>query len=103
MTRCKRRPGAEGLIFLPYISGERSPVWDENARGVFIGMSSAHTRAHLTRAVLEGICFALLDVLNAVEETTGIVEKILLKWWSHSIRSMGAAACKYYGEKNYRK
>jgi len=72
------KPGAEGLIFLPYISGERSPVWDENARGVFMGLHSTHTRAHLTRAVIEGICFALFDVLNAVEETTGAVEEIYL-------------------------
>jgi gluconokinase len=72
------KPGAEGLIFLPYISGERSPVWDENARGVFIGLCSKHARAHLTRAVIEGICFALFDVLNALEETAGSVERIYL-------------------------
>jgi gluconokinase len=70
--------GAEGLLFLPYLSGERSPVWDENARGAFIGLTSGHTRAHLTRAVIEGISFALFDVLKAVEETTGVIETIYL-------------------------
>ncbi|HYK47693.1 MAG TPA: gluconokinase [Parafilimonas sp.] len=72
------RAGAEGLLFLPYISGERSPVWDENARGAFVGLTSAHTRAHLTRAVIEGISFALFDVLKAVEETIGAIETIYL-------------------------
>jgi gluconokinase len=70
--------GAEGLLFLPYILGERSPMWDENARGAFIGLTSAHTRAHLIKAVIEGICFALFDVLNAVEETAGVIDKIYL-------------------------
>lgn len=71
-------PGAEGLLFLPYIMGERSPMWDENARGAFIGLTSTHTRAHLTKAVLEGICFGLLDVMHAVEETSGKIKNIYL-------------------------
>ena len=70
--------GAEGLIFLPYLNGERSPMWDENARGAFIGLTSFHTQANIIKSVLEGICFALLDVINAVEETSGAIEKIYL-------------------------
>ena len=62
-TRRRRSvpPGAEGVTFLPYLQGERTPHRDASARGAFLGLSLAHTRAHLTRAVLEGVCFALRD------------------------------------------
>ena len=56
--------GADGLLFLPYLTGERTPYSDANARGVFFGLSFAHTRAHLIRAVIEGVCFALRDSLD---------------------------------------
>ncbi len=59
--------GSDGLVFLPYIHGERAPVWDASARGVFIGITASHTRSHFIRAVLEGICFSLLQVLEAIE------------------------------------
>ena len=51
--------GAEGVQFLPYLMGERSPIWDGKASGVFVGLSLYHKRDHLYRAVLEGISFAL--------------------------------------------
>lgn len=54
-------PGAEGLFFLPYLSGERTPHMDPEARGAWIGLSLAHKRGHLVRAVLEGVAFALRD------------------------------------------
>jgi xylulokinase len=57
-------PGADGLFFLPYLSGERTPHLDPNARGAFVGLRSHHTRAHLTRAVLEGVVFSLRDGLD---------------------------------------
>ena len=60
-------PGAEGVTFLPYLQGERTPHRDASARGAFLGLSLAHTRAHLTRAVLEGICFALRDSLSLLQ------------------------------------
>jgi xylulokinase len=53
--------GAAGLTFLPYLSGERTPHPDPLARGAFVGLSLRHTRAHLTRAVLEGITYGLAD------------------------------------------
>lgn len=65
-------PGADGLIFLPYILGERAPVWDADAKGVFIGIRSVHTLQHFMRAVIEGICFALLQLLNAISEKTSV-------------------------------
>jgi xylulokinase len=52
-------PGAHGLVFLPYMMGERSPLWDSDARGVFVGLSLATGRGALARAVLEGAAFAL--------------------------------------------
>jgi gluconokinase len=69
-------PGSEGLVFLPYIYGERAPVWDAEARGVFYGVSAAHTVAHFMRAAMEGVSFALLDILESVEEFTGPVSNI---------------------------
>ena len=60
-------PGAEGVTFLPYLQGERTPHRDASARGAFLGLTLAHTRAHLTRAVLEGICFALRDSLSLIQ------------------------------------
>lgn len=57
-------PGAEGLRFLPYLTGERTPHADPDARGAFVGLTVRHTRAHLTRAVLEGVAFGLRDSLE---------------------------------------
>lgn len=61
-------PGADGVVFLPYLQGERTPHRDAAARAAFLGLSLAHTRAHLTRAVIEGICFALRDSVAILEE-----------------------------------
>jgi len=54
-------PGCEGLTFLPYLAGERTPHFDSDARGAFCGLSVTHGRGALTRAVLEGVAFALRD------------------------------------------
>jgi xylulokinase len=61
-------PGAEGVTFLPYLQGERTPHRDAALRAAFTGLSLAHTRAHMTRAVLEGVCFALRDSLEILKE-----------------------------------
>lgn len=58
-------PGAEGLFFLPYLLGERSPRWNPLARGAFVGLTIRHSRAHLYRAVLEGVTFNLRVILDA--------------------------------------
>jgi len=58
-------PGAQGIVFLPYLMGERSPVWDSRASGAFVGLNLFHTRAHLYRAVLEGVTFALRHNMEA--------------------------------------
>jgi xylulokinase len=57
-------PGCEGLLFLPYLTGERTPYPDPNARGVFFGLTLRHGKAHLTRAVLEGVTYGLRDSLE---------------------------------------
>lgn len=57
-------PGSEGLLFLPYLSGERTPHADPFARGAFVGLTLRHRRAHLVRAVLEGVAFGLRDSLE---------------------------------------
>ncbi|HEX7588728.1 MAG TPA: FGGY-family carbohydrate kinase, partial [Anaerolineae bacterium] len=56
--------GCEGLIFLPYLMGERTPYPDPNARGTFFGLSVRHGKTHLTRAVLEGVSYGLRDSLE---------------------------------------
>ncbi len=61
-------PGAEGLLFLPYLAGERTPHLDPAARGAFLGLTSRHTRAHLTRAVMEGVTFSLRESLEIMAE-----------------------------------
>ena len=60
-------PGSDGLIFLPYMSGERSPVWNANAKGVFYGLDYAKTRAHIVRAVMEGVAFSLRHNIETAE------------------------------------
>lgn len=60
-------PGSEGLLFLPYLTGERTPHPDPLARGAFVGLTSRHTKAHMTRAVLEGVAFGLRDSFRLME------------------------------------
>jgi xylulokinase len=59
-------PGADGLVYLPCMQGAMAPEWNGAARGVFYGLTLAHTRAHLTRALLEGSAYALRDILEAM-------------------------------------
>ena len=70
-------PGAEGVTFLPYLQGERTPHRDASLRAAFVGLSLAHSRAHMTRAVLEGVCFALRDSVAILEEL-GLAPSYLL-------------------------
>ena len=63
--------GAEGLILLPYFMGERTPIWDESASGVFMGLSLNHTRGHMYRAILESSAYALRDIVESVFKING--------------------------------
>jgi len=76
-TEAKRAPaGCDGLVCLPYLLGERAPVWDASARGVFFGVRSIHGQPHFTRAVLEGISYGLRQIGASLEETVGPIEAI---------------------------
>jgi len=75
-TAAKSPAGSRSLIFLPYVNGERSPVWDADARGVFMGMSSIHGKQDLMRSILEGICFSLYQILQAMETNGGAIHTV---------------------------
>ncbi len=62
-------PGSEGLLVLPYLMGERSPIWDSAARGVVFGLSLHHGRGHLVRAFMEGVAYALFDSYSVLRRT----------------------------------
>jgi len=69
-------PGADGVIFHPYLLGERAPIWDAEATGSFIGLQMHHKKAHLLRAVMEGILFNLLEVLELIEAQGGDIKRV---------------------------
>jgi xylulokinase len=71
-------PGTDGLVFLPHLSGAGSPYWDGTARATFHGLSLATTRAHLTRAVLEGVAFQIRANLAVTQELAGVVKQVIL-------------------------
>jgi xylulokinase len=66
-------PGSDGLLFLPYLTGERTPHPDPLARGAFVGLTLRHTQAHLTRAVLEGVAFGLRDSFELIRNAGNII------------------------------
>ncbi|MBA3377252.1 MAG: sugar kinase, partial [Chloroflexia bacterium] len=70
-------PGADGLICLPYFAGERTPIQDPEARGIFAGLTLRHTRAHLFRATLEGIAFAARHNLEVMREMHAPPERLV--------------------------
>lgn len=71
-------PGANGLIILPYFMGERTPIWDEKATGVFFGLTLSHTKAHIYRALLESVAYSLRHVMESMTDTDILLEKIVL-------------------------
>jgi xylulokinase len=68
--------GSDRLIFLPYLAGERAPIWDPQARGSFFGLSLDHDRAHMTRAILEGVAYTLCHLIELIEIAGGEVLEI---------------------------
>ena len=68
--------GSEGVIFLPYLTGERAPFWNSDAKGVFFGLTLQHERKHLIRAVMEGVIYQMYSVQMALEEVTGEPKEI---------------------------
>lgn len=64
--------GANGVLFLPYLNGERAPLWNAMAKGNFFGLSINHERAHLVRATIEGITYNLYDILNSINNNKAL-------------------------------
>ena len=79
LTRIAERagPGAGGLLFHPYLAGERAPLWNADARGSFFGLAIHHRKEHMIRAVLEGVVFNLHAVFGIMEETGVRAQRIL--------------------------
>jgi len=69
-------PGANGLIFHPYLLGERAPLWNAQARASFFGLGRQHSQAHLVRAVMEGVIYNMYIVFQALEEASGPIKKL---------------------------
>lgn len=70
------RPGADGLLFVPYLAGERAPLWDPEARGALLGLTLTHTREHLVRAVLEGVACGLAHLAGIVTGLGGEIQMV---------------------------
>ncbi len=68
--------GSEGVVFLPYLAGERSPIWDSDAQGVFFGLDYSKTRAHLVRALMEGVAYSLRHNLEIAEQVGAHVDTL---------------------------
>ena len=79
----KVSPGSGGTVFLPYMSGERSPIWDPDAKGVFYGLDFSKTKAHFIRSAMEGVAYALKHNLDVAEEAGAKVSVL---------RAMGGSA-----------
>lgn len=85
-------PGSRGLVFLPYLIGERSPWWNPHARGAFVGLTASHSRVEMARAALEGVSFNLrltLDALEAQVESTSQDDGAGQKMRIEAIRLIG--------------
>lgn len=72
----KVAPGADGLILLPFFTGERAPNWNADARGVLFGLTLNHGKNHLIRATMEGVCYRMNSILKALEDVTGAAREI---------------------------
>ncbi len=71
-------PGSDGLLWTPYLMGERTPHLDANARAALVGLTASHTRAHIVRAILEGVAFSLRDTFTIFQEMNVPVKNIRL-------------------------
>lgn len=79
----KISPGSDGVVFLPYMSGERSPIWDSNAKGVFYGLDFSKTKGHFVRAAMEGVALSLRHNLEVAKEAGAQISEL---------RAMGGSA-----------
>jgi gluconokinase len=72
----QKPPGCDGLIMLPYFTGERAPYWNANARGVLFGLNLNHGKRHLVRATMEGVIYCMYSIFTALQEVSGNVNEI---------------------------
>jgi len=94
-------PGSEGLFFLPYLAGERTPYVDPNARGCFIGLTNKHSRGHMARSVMEGVAYSLRESLSILSQLKVPVKEIRVSgggaksqlWKQILADSFGQKAC----------
>lgn len=71
-------PGSDGITYLPYLAGERTPYFNPKLRGAFIGLSHSHTRSHLIRAIIEGVAFSIRDCFNVFTELNMPMKRVIL-------------------------
>ncbi|MDN5277074.1 MAG: xylulokinase [Clostridiales bacterium] len=90
--------GSNGVFFVPYMMGERTPHWDENTRGGFVGLTLYHGKSHLFRSVYEGVAFALKNVLDVFEENGLKVEALTLLGGGAKSRLWNEIMCNVYGK-----
>ena len=79
----KVAPGSDGVVFLPYMSGERSPIWDPNAKGVYYGLDFSKTKGHFIRSAMEGVALSLRHNLDVASQAGATVSEL---------RAMGGSA-----------
>jgi len=72
----KVAPGSDGLIMLPFFTGERAPNWNADARGVLFGLTLNHNKKHMIRATMEGVCYRMNSILHSLQEVTGPAREI---------------------------
>lgn len=73
----KVAPGSDGLVFLPYMAGERSPIWNPDAKGVYYGLDFSKTKGHMIRSAMEGVAFSLKHNLDVAENAGAFVKEML--------------------------
>ena len=78
------KPGSEDLIFIPYVLGERAPIWNSKARGIYFGLNINHTKSHLIRACMEGVIYALYSIAKILLEKRVITEIHATGGFTHS-------------------
>ena len=71
-------PGSGGLVALPYFMGERTPIWDQNATGVFFGLTLAHRRSHMYHALLEAVAYSLRHIMESMDIGDVSIDRIVL-------------------------
>ena len=99
-------PRSKGLLFLPYLYGERAPIWDEKSCGVYIGIRENHTTDHFMRAAIEGLCFSLYHIIQNIETLTGTIHQLNVsggfvrsKLWLHILADItGKKLCQIHTE-----